>query len=280
MDNNYNIEEIEQYIHGKMSDAEKKAFETKMNANEELRAEVDLYRDMMISIDMEGEDELRAKLKATRSKLEKDDFFKEENKQKSNIKIMTNNTKSKSGFSRYAIAATLLALVAAGIYLFNTSQQGDPMREGFAKFYKPESKMIKGKIGDLRSLGMASPNKGYQDSLAMALELYDSTEFEKARVLLDEILTKYPNVEDVTANFYMGLTLLEQGQYGKASKHLLPISERNDSPYFENAQWYLMLCYTMFNTSEGDSNAKKLLKIMADNSGHEYNDPAEQWLSW
>lgn len=281
MDNNFNIEEIEQYVHGKMSETEKKAFEAKMDSDDELKAEVELFKDMLTSIDMEGEEQLRAKLKATREKLDKENFFQEKNNQKSKLKVMSNNTKSKSGFSRYAIAAALLAMIAAGIYLFNpAAQQGDPLREAFAKLYKPESKLIKGKIGDLKSMGMASPDKGKNDSLAVALELYENDEFEKARILLDEYIKTYPYDEDPTASFYLGLTLLNQSEFAKAAKHILPVTERNDSPFYETGQWYLMLAYSMFNTPEGDSNAKKLLKIMADNQGHEYNDAVEQMLSW
>jgi len=268
-----NIELIEAWLNGQLSEEEKSAFEKRMKEDPDFSKEVEMYQDMMRGIDLAGEERIREASNGIERKLESEDFFKHN----STVRTMTNNTKTKPIGRWLAIAASLLVLVAAATYFFGSSQESSPQM-AFEKYYQPDKKNLPEILDRLEAPGLASADKSAADSLAGALELYQKDQYTAARSALGTYLDNHP--EDQVAKLYMGLSQLQLGEYAKASKHLVPLVEQKDFAQLNMAKWYLALCYSQFGTASSISNAKGLLQDLADDPDSGYYKEALGYLEF
>lgn len=267
-----NLELIESWLDGSINKKDIEDFENRIANNSEFAYEVRILTDLINGIKFSGESETRDALGKIERQLETEEFFNHTSK----IKEM--NTSKKSSTGRFAaIAAAVALLLTAGYFLFQTNNEQftDP-NKAFAKHFKPESKSLGGILDNLEASGFGNPNKAKDDSLAIALNFYENHEFEKARVSLVEYVNNYP--DDKIAQFYLGVTLLQQSEYAKASKHLMPLTRDDKFVNYDAAKWYLALCYSMFKTNQGASDAEKLMRSIAYDSNSGYASGAQNYM--
>lgn len=281
MDSKYTNEElIEKWINNELSDAELIEFEKKMETDTEFKKDAELSKDIAISIDHSGQEDLRKKLQKTESNLEQEDFFSTN----SNIKTMKPQNEKSSIGKWIGMAAAVLLLLGAAMFLLNQNDDkgtdpviattdGDP-KEAFKKYYKPDKKEVAKLIAEYESLGFADPEKAQKDSLSTALKLYSENKFEEARVLLSAYITNYP--KDNVANLYMGLCLLQQSEYAKASRFLEDVVQDDKFQQNTMAKWYLGLCYSQFGSKQGLDKTRTIMNELANT---EYHQEARNYLS-
>lgn len=271
-----NLTAIENYVNGTLSVDEKNAFEKRLAADTNLAQELQLYKNILGGIDLEGTSIIRNELKDIRANLEKEQAFETTDKQS---KVITMKPKKNNSSRNWlAIAASLLVLVAVGFWL-----QKDPSltrTEALARYdhQSMQSELLTNQINEYEGLGMADPERGKKDTLATVLQAYKAGDYQASYNLVTTYLERYPT--DEIAQYYAGMTQFQEGQYTKAVEWLTKVAINKDLPVYDQARWYLGLTYMMLNTPEGDKNAKKLFQQIKATPDSKFKNEADWQLEF
>jgi tetratricopeptide (TPR) repeat protein len=231
---------IERHISGEMSDAEKQWFLKELDGNEKLRNEVNLRQRTDKILKNQNVMSLRGKL----SEIEKT---------RSEVVKPAKNS-NKSTFIKYA--AVLAGLVFIGsITIFSGKHlSNDEILKRYYKAYEPPT-------------SQRSANSETDADFTLALEFYNTRDFEKAAILFNKVLEKKPN--DMQTVLLKGVSNFEEKKYPEAKQSFSKVIDNKDNLYVDQAQWFLSLCY--LNTNENDK-AIQLLKIIVIENGNYKNE--------
>lgn len=215
MDKNKHL--ISRYLEGDMDPIEAAGFEETLEENPELKAEVDLYREVEEAISDTEVLDLRTQL---------DEIHEELTPQLEKMK-----KRSSKRVLRYAVAASIAVFISLGTYsLFFKKVNNNRI---VTEFYKPYDVTLVNR----------SANTSITPLMREALYRYQSEEYEEAVVLFREILDINP---EMTASYlYSGISYMELEEYKNAEKSLIAVLDHNDNLYMEQADWYLGLVYLM-----------------------------------
>lgn len=268
---------IERYIRGELNREELVDFEEKLETNSDFREEVNVFKDILLGSKLHGKNFLKAEVKKIHKKLQKKGFFESFSSNESkiiNMKNESNSNKSKTGMGKIlGIAATIALLLFAGYFFYNKeSAVKNNYSDIFEKIYTPENIKLNSILDDLSSVGMAASDDPQADSLAVGLTLYKEYKYEETRSYLAAFVEKYP--DDHIGKLYLGLSLLQQSEYAKASRHLQEVSQVPGFEHKDVADWYLAQCYLMYDTEKGKEFAKKLFNQIANNAESPYQKEA------
>ncbi len=111
-------------------------------------------------------------------------------------------------------------LVGLAFYLFSKSAQPRRLE---SELYQPEQNKLASILDEIKVFGFPGSPTNQQDSLAVALDLYDAADYAGAQQSLESYLTAYP--DDKTVRFYFGMTHLCLKTPEKALKILSPLFE-------------------------------------------------------
>jgi len=265
------INSIEQYLLGELDNKESKVFEKKMERNLAFREEVMAYQNLLIGIQLAGEQidqkvnvvpllketnlsksppveilkngQLKSKIKSIESQLSKEGFFE--------------SPKPKALFRKrfLAVAASIAAIFTIGFfYLFQVPiMQADAdayvkniaqhklIDKLYAKHFEIDKQQLNNHLATLRISGFADKNKVRKENLRKALVTYKNCVHAKCRFnSFGAHLKKYPNSE--TAVFYKALAAMELELYPTAISLLTPLATSSTERQ-EAAIWYQGLCY-------------------------------------
>jgi tetratricopeptide (TPR) repeat protein len=231
---------IERHIAGEMSDAEKQWFLKELDGNEKLRNEVNLRQRTDKILKNQNVMSLRGKL----SEIEKT---------RSEVVKPAKNS-NKSTYIKYA--AVLAGLVFIGsITIFSGKHlSNDEILKRYYKAYEPPT-------------SQRSANSETDADFTLALEFYNTRDFEKAAILFNKVLEKKPN--DMQTVLLKGVSNFEEKKYPEAKQSFSKVIDNKDNLYVDQAQWFLSLCY--LNTNENDK-AIQLLKIIVIENGNYKNE--------
>lgn len=231
---------IERHIAGEMSDAEKQWFLKELDGNEKLRNEVNLRQRTDKILKNQNVMSLRVKL----SEIEKT--------RREVVKPAKNS--NKSTYIKYA--AVLAGLVFIGsITIFSGKHlSNDEILKRYYKAYEPPT-------------SQRSANSETDADFTLALEFYNTRDFEKAAILFNKVLEKKPN--DMQTVLLKGVSNFEEKKYPEAKQSFSKVIDNKDNLYVDQAQWFLSLCY--LNTNENDK-AIQLLKIIVIENGNYKNE--------
>jgi len=239
------IEEIEGYIYNELSEEEMASFEAEFNANKDLAEEIQLVRNVDRAIAENDVMSLRNSLQNIAGS------------------IAAEKQTQQSVFNRFIARKVIISSVAASLILLLgitgllTRQASD--EKLYQKFYAAYQT-----TGINRSAGSATnPN------MVVALQKFDNKDYKNAIELFQKVIAQNPN--DPAASFYAGAALQEVGKYPTAINRYLAVIEDKDNMFFEQAQWYIGLCYLQTNETK---KAYKHFKKIAENQGF-YQDKAQ-----
>ena len=226
---------IERHIAGEMSDAEKQWFLKELDGNEKLRNEVNLRKRTDEILNNQNIMSLRNKL----SEIEKN---------RSAVIKPAKNSK-KSTFIKYAAVISGLALIGS-MWLFSGKHlSNDEIMKHYYKTYEPAT-------------NQRSANSETNPDFTLALEFYNTRDYEKAAIYFNKVLEMKPN--DMQTVLLKGVSNFEERKYPEAKQSFTKVIDNKDNLYIDQAQWYLSLCY--LNTNEIDK-ATQLLKIIVKEDG-------------
>jgi tetratricopeptide (TPR) repeat protein len=231
---------IERFIAGEMSETEKGWFLRELEGNEKLRNEVNLRKRTDEILKNQNVISLRSKL----SRIEN---------QRKEVPQPLKNSK-KTTYVKYAAVFAGLILIGSITLFSGKSLTGEKIMKRYYKVYEPPT-------------SSRSAQTGTDADFTLALEFYNTHDYEKAAVLFSKVLENKPN--DMQTVLLKGVANFEEKKYPEAKQSFGRVIDDKDNLYIDQAQWYLALCY--LNTDETDK-AKQLFKLIGKENGIYKND--------
>ena len=226
---------IERYNAGEMSESEKQWFLKELEGNEKLRNEVFLRKRTDEILKNQNVMSLRNKLSEI------------ENRRKE-VKNPVKDSK-KTVFIRYAAVFAGLILIGSIAMFSGKNLNSEKIMKHYYKIYEPPT-------------SQRSAESGTNADFNLALEFYNTHDYEKAAVLFNKVLENKPN--DMQTVLLKGVANFEEKKYPEAKQSFVKVIDDKDNLYIDQAQWYLALCY--LNTYETEK-AKQLFKIIVKGDG-------------
>jgi tetratricopeptide (TPR) repeat protein len=112
-----------------------------------------------------------------------------------------------------------------------------------------------------------SAKSGADADFTLALEFYNTHDYNKAAELFSKVLESKPN--DMQTVLLKGVSNFEEKKYPEAKQSFGKVIDDKNNLYIDQAEWYLALCY--INTNERDK-AERLLTIISKEDGIYKND--------
>jgi tetratricopeptide (TPR) repeat protein len=226
---------IERYNAGEMSESEKQWFLKELEGNEKLRNEVNLRKRTDEILKNQNVMSLRNKLSEI------------ENRRKE-VKNPVKDSK-KTVFIRYAAVFAGLILIGSIAMFSGKNLNSEKIMKHYYKIYEPPT-------------SQRSAESGTNADFTLALEFYNTHDYEKAAVLFNKVLENKPY--DMQTVLLKGVSNFEEKKYPEAKQSFVKVIDDKDNLYIDQAQWYLALCY--LNTYETEK-AKQLFKIIVNGDG-------------
>ncbi|HAN18617.1 MAG: hypothetical protein A2X13_13685 [Bacteroidetes bacterium GWC2_33_15] len=239
---------VDKYIYGELDTDEMVAFEQLLANDSRVKKEYHLYNDINHAI-------LEKDVMVLRGTL--DGIYNEiaEPKEKYISSVFSKR-------KMYYAAASLAMLMATG-GIVNQLAKNDMGNEAiYSKYFTPYEVAVTYRSG----------NEEADKLLLYALQKYEDEEYDKAVVLFEQVLEKRNN--DMAANLYSGISLMETEKYQKATHSFQAIIAQNDNLFTEQAKWYLAMCYIKTNSV---SKAENILNDLIVKNSY-YKDIAKKVL--
>ncbi len=240
MDGYLEIELIDKYLRGMLTQEERRSFERRLQQDPSFAHEFSLHRGIKEAITDQGTEQLQDTLRELRQEWEK-----------------SNPPKVKRPFPRFtarlSIAATVLLIVMGSIFLYMYRTPSFSSADDLAtQYYKPyEREMVRG------------GNSTIDIHLQNALTEYDKEHYQRALVYLDSVTKLHP--DHIKANFYKAHCYLNLGEQPRAIELFNKIIAHGDNVYIDDAMWFLAMAYL----KEGDlDNTVTTLEKINDGSSH------------
>ncbi len=227
------IEEIEGYIYNELTESELAVFEAELAENGALYAEIDLIKNIDKALKENDIMQLRNNLRNI-----SDENIKEKLSERS---IALKFRPKRLVLS--IVAASLILVMGLTTLLSRFSNEGNIYQKFYAKY---------------ETTGISrSSNSNADQTLTLALQKFNSKDYESALNLLNEVISKDQN--NTVGHFYSGASLQELGKYQNAIKAYEAVVTEKDNLFVEQAEWYIGLCY--LQTNENKKAIKQFKKI-------------------
>jgi TolA-binding protein len=231
---------IERYNAGEMSEAEKLWFQKELSGNQKLRNETTLRKQSDEILRRQNAISLRNKL----SEIEK--------RRNQAVKPVKNT--GKLTIVKYAAVVAGLVLIGSITLIPSKKLNRESIMKEYYRPYEPPR-------------GQRSAQSETNTDFTLALEFYNTHDYDKAAALFSKILEERPN--DMQTTLLNGVSNFEEKKYPEAKQSFGKVIDNKDNLYIDQAQWYLALCY--LNTNETEK-AKQLFKIIVNEEGIYKND--------
>lgn len=231
---------IERYNAGEMSETEKQWFLKELEGNAKLRNEVSLRKNTDAILKNQDIISLRTKL----SRIEN---------QRKEPKQPLKNPK-KSAYIRNAAVIAGLILIGSITLIRGKNLSNEKIMELYYRAYEPPT-------------SQRSAQSATDADFTLALEFYNTHDYEKAAILFNKVLENKP--DDMQTVLLKGVSDFEDKEYPEAKKSFGKVIDDKNNLYIDQAQWYLALCY--LNTNEKEK-AKQLFKVIVKEDGIYKND--------
>ncbi|WP_394748218.1 hypothetical protein [Spongiimicrobium salis] len=203
------FEKIEAYLEGKLSPKDKRIFEKRIEGDAFLQKEVETHRKMKAALEDTGAIHFRAKIRSIEEKL------KEEERPK------------RISSSWWRIAASFLLVIGVSTILWLQLRPNPDLFQGYYSPYPVEDTM-----------------RGTQTNiLKESLQDYSNGNYNQAIPKIKKLLKEYPEKE--IYQLYLGNCFLNMGEEMQALSIFGNFPK--DSPFHEDAQWYLALTHLKLN---------------------------------
>jgi len=240
-DDEKDIDLIEAYLRGTLDEQALAAFQKRRENDPEFDREVLDYSEIINQIRSNHEQDFMNKLRHWDNEIE--------NRQEAKI----------IPFRRiFLIAASVLLLAIAGLYLFRNSQSDH--EQLFQEYFQPYENVI-------------SERSGKNDNQQQGMELYDQKKYEEAIVQLKLAATE--DSDNASLKCYLGIAYLATGHAQEAKSTFDEIVKKDHSLFKEVAEWNLAMTYLKL---DDEGSLKKTLEGIIQQKDHQYYEQAKDLL--
>lgn len=248
MNDDARMQELEDFIADRMPTGTSIQFRKQALSDPSLALEVDFFRDMVEGISRQGRSEIKVRLQKLEATL-----------RAAEVTDRANPAHARPVVGLGEMAAVLFIGICAYAWVSRTS----PNEKLFARFYEPY----------LNVVASATQGAAAQGEKAMALQLYENSQYKEALVCLRDMLRG--NAQDAELLFYAGLTGIQLQEYGQAQAYLQQALRLPAHALTQQAAWYLSLVHVKRGQAD---QALLLLKELADGNGF-YREKARALLA-
>jgi tetratricopeptide (TPR) repeat protein len=212
---------IERYNAGEMSEVEKQWFQKELEGNKKLRDEAEFRKKTDMALRNHDIIQLRSKL----AEIEK----------RRATEIPVKNPGKHINMKYAAAIAGLVLLGSIALFTGSRNLTNDKILDHFYKLYETPA--------NNRSVQL-QPNSELTD----AIDYYKVGDYKTAIEYFTKVLKSDP--DNMQTTFLSGISNYEMKNYPVAKQSFKKVAEENDNVYFEDAQWYLALCYLKTNEQD------------------------------
>ncbi len=231
------IERIEQYLHGELSDTDRRSFEAQMNSDPSLQQEVELHRGISEAV-------TDRKVRALEQQLHR---INKEYQERSGAKTVAFNP-------RLLVAASILVIfIVSAVLLYTVEFKTVTHQTLYTEHFEAYPLyQVKRSVDDTEDKILQEANRFYQEkAYGAALEQYQT------------ILDMDPDRIDLT--FYTGICLLSLDKTEEAKAAFHRIIQHKDNLFVNQSKWYLALAHLKLN--QIDASQKVLNDLQASDTG-------------
>ena len=223
METNKDYTLFENYLNNKMSDEEKKLFESRLANDEKFSAEYQRHQAAHSAIDFAIAKNLKEQLMYLEAEEQKELTKNQKMQEEGKVVSMRKNRSRRLSFIRYASAAVILLLV--GFY-FLIPKNNLTALELADTYYKTPDYSLRG-------------SNNTATTLTRGIDALKNKNYNKAITTLDSIGVS--NGFYIPAQYFQAHALFQNKQYTDAEKRFDLVSNGKDIRYQEVAQWYSLL---------------------------------------
>lgn len=258
---------IHQYLQNTMDPKERAAFELEMDQQPALREDVHTERLLLAGIEKAGEQAAREQIQSVHRQLKEEGWLEAVRPETPTFTIIFQQNMKRI----ISIAAALVALLGA-VWFFNPKSDSVSPQALFQQYHQPQQELprLRNILAQRESYGLA----GNTDTLVQSLQLFEAGKYQECAQLLSAYRQEHPL--DTTAQYYLGLTYLNAGNYAKAIELLQPISLAEQSDFKNDALWNLGLCY--LQTTDGVKEAREVFTQLSQNNNYSNHRGAKALL--
>lgn len=210
------LEAIERYLRGEMSEGHRSAFEKRMNEDEDFNQSVLEYQQLIEGIKKAS---LQNKLNEFHAEIEQESSTHDQGG--------LPETENDRPFLKYLVAASLL--LAIGLTIWFAVFQQTPEEELFATYFEPDPGLI-------TPMSSTEEYEFYSGMIEYKQENYQSA-INRWQPLIAE------NPESDTLTYFLGVAHLALGDQKEAQSYLEVNLETDDNSFRNEAYYYLGLAY-------------------------------------
>lgn len=262
------IEQIERYLLGELTDEEEKTVEQRINTDPEFADEVSFMRDIINVSKQEGRQHLRENLKKAEQKeaekIEAEVNQETEAKKKQNKKIIINRR-------NWFYWATAAAAVFIGLYVgvIAPSTHGNKLYNEYFEPYPNE--VIPSTRGEEVPENFAHFSQEEYNLVVRAMKHYQRGNYKEASELFERHVER--NRENAALILYKGISQLKSGKEEQAEMNFSYLLNLKNVEFQKEAQWYKALTFLKTNDTE---DAWEILRKISETPGHPYRNKAKK----
>jgi tetratricopeptide (TPR) repeat protein len=230
-----NLEEIDAFLENELAEDDNASFFEEMANDKDLKAEVNLIRELNASLGEKDIIQLRGELE----QISKDAF-----RQESKSILPVNRLPRKFRIAGIAAAVLVLLLGVSPVMKYMSESGITP----YEQFYDQPSSLSAFRSADADAVNLMS--KGF--------DLYNQGDYNKALLVFHDVLKINENMP--SARFYSGASYQGISQFSNAIIEYDKVIEQNNNLFVEQAEWYRALCY--LGLDDRDNASSSLYAIM------------------
>jgi hypothetical protein len=262
MDTNQIEELLDKYFADEMSHEETKIFEDLLENNEDLKRAYQLELKLNKNISQISLEKIKQKVSAADNQYHTN---------KTKIVPMV-NTKNNSKLI-IGIAASLFLVAAAYFFLKPNATQGIDQTDQYLSYlqnYENES------LGKYALRGSNDDGITIRDSIALALHESTNGTVEKAKIILQDLIKRYPQDEEI--QLYLAIQMFKSSDYKVAIEMLNQLVRSSSIDIKEEAEMTMAMATTSLNDSRATS--IKWLKKIVSTPNHRHHKMAMDQLAF
>ncbi|MDF9795928.1 tetratricopeptide (TPR) repeat protein [Catalinimonas alkaloidigena] len=239
--NTEQIDLIDRYCRGTLSEIDRRDFEAKINQDPNLKKQVLLHADLIEGIQRHFNGELKSMLKQS---------DKPDNEKKNNRKYF---------FYSLAVAATVSLFLVLGYVLMNNASP--------TRLYQAHYQAYPNIVNPVER-SASDDKKNYLDN---AMRAYEQADYQQAASLFEQ--SEEPL--SYSYKFYLAISYIELSRHQDALQLLREVQNSDEKAYYYPSLWYQSMSFLALSDAE---NTRKMLEQLSESPDSYYSNKAEEVL--
>jgi tetratricopeptide (TPR) repeat protein len=261
------IEQIESYLFGELTDEERTTVEQRMKTDPEFADQVNFMRDIINVSKQKGRQHLRENLKKAEQKEAAKIEAEIDKEGESTTKQKKTNIRHNWFYWVTAVAAAAIAGYFFGIII----PSGDGKKIYHEHFEPYPNKVIPSTRGREVPENFAHFSQEKYNFVVRAMKHYQRGNYEEAAKLFEQHVER--KRENAALILYKGISQLKSGKEEQAEMNFSYLLNLKNAEFQQEAQWYKALTYLKTNDTE---DAWEILRKISETPGHPYKNKAKK----